>query len=102
MSNVIDYCAFFLLFFWLVLLELVKPLRNIYITDDNGYVVFVPVPIIIRSFPYSLLVTGSVTRETERVPHAEQELLTRIIPCFLVCFLFLMCLLFYVVFLYHC
>ena len=69
-------------FFCLVLLELVKPLRNINSTDDNGYVVCVPVPIIIRSFPYSLLVTGSVTRETERVPHAEQELHTRIIPSF--------------------
>ena len=85
-----------------MLLELVKPLRNIYITDDNGYVVCVPVPIIIRSFPYALLVTGSVTRETERVPHVEQELHTRIISCVLVCFVFLMCLLFYVVFLYHC
>ena len=81
MSKVIDYCAFIFLFY-LVLLDLAKPLRNIYITDNNGYVVFVPAPIIIRSFPYAWLNTGFGSKVAGRVPHGEQELLTRIHPRF--------------------
>ena len=47
---------------------------NICVTNDHGYV-----PLVIntyRSFPYSRLITGFVTRLTRRVPLVEQELLT--------------------------
>ena len=40
----------------------------------HRYVPFVVITI--RSFPHSWLITGIVTRVTQRVPHVEQELLT--------------------------
>jgi hypothetical protein len=51
-----------------------KPLWNICVTNDHGYV-----PLVVntsRPFPHSWLITGFVTRLTWRVPLVEQELLT--------------------------
>jgi len=50
------------------------PLWNICVTNDHGYV-----PLVVktsRPFPHSRLVTGFVTRLTQRVSLVEQELLT--------------------------
>jgi hypothetical protein len=51
-----------------------RPLRNICVTNDHGYVPLVVS--IFRSFPHSWLITGFVTRLTRRVSLVEQELLT--------------------------
>ena len=51
-----------------------KPLRNICVKNDHGYV-----PLIVNtfgSFPHSWLITEFVTRVTRWVPLVEQELLT--------------------------
>ena len=47
---------------------------NICVTNDHGYVPLVAMTS--RSFPYSRLITGFVTRLTRRVPLVEQELPT--------------------------
>ena len=51
---------------------LLTPLRNICVTNENGYVPFVVITI--RFFPHSWLINGFVTRVTRRVPLVEQEL----------------------------
>ena len=48
--------------------------RNICVTNDNRYVLFVVITI--RSFPHSWLNIGCVTSETRRLPNVVQELLT--------------------------
>ena len=48
-------------------------LKNIWVTNDHGYV-----PLVVntsRSFPHSWLITGFVTRLTRRVPLVKQEML---------------------------
>jgi hypothetical protein len=47
-------------------------LRSVCLKNDHGYIPFVV--IIIRSFPYSRLITGFVTRVARRIPHVEKEL----------------------------
>jgi hypothetical protein len=47
------------------------PLWNICVTNDHGYVPLVANTS--RSFPYSRLITGFVTRLKRRVPLVEQE-----------------------------
>jgi len=51
-----------------------KPLRSICVTNDHGYVPLVVITT--RSLPHSWLITGFVTKVTQRVPHVEQELPT--------------------------
>lgn len=49
------------------------PLRNISVTNDQGYFSFVV--ILIRFFSYSWLITGFIPRIARWVPHVELELL---------------------------
>jgi len=49
-------------------------LQHISVTNDHGYVPFIVV--IIRFFPHLWLITGIVKRVTQRMPHAQYELLT--------------------------
>ena len=77
LKNMIQYI--FIIFFTTFCLKILKcywfePLRSICVTKDH--VCFLLVANTIRSFPHSWLVTGFVTRVTERVPHVEAELLT--------------------------
>jgi len=50
---------------------------NICVINDHGYVPFVVSTS--RSFPYSSLITGFVTRLTRWVPLVEQELLSLVV-----------------------
>jgi hypothetical protein len=50
------------------------PLRNSCVTNDHGYVPLVANTS--RSFPHSWLITGFVTKVTQRVSLVEQEILT--------------------------
>jgi len=57
-----------------LVVKLQRSLRKFYSCHhDHRYVPFVVITI--RSFPYSWLITGFVTRVTRWVPHVEQELL---------------------------